>query len=183
MAGSANIGNAYITIADVAPGTILGAHVVTVTSTRGVPLITVTSPSGDVTSQSAIGLETAAAGITFTLNPGSTASVAGDAYAIGVLPSPVDLTGIAFDLQARSSQTAANVALSASSTPAPGVVPTIAVGKKGGQMSLRVLHDKMSRSRFPPGRYFYDILASADSLRVPAFYGIIEHFDGATYLP
>lgn len=184
VAGAANVGNGSLTVEGVATGTALGAHILEITSLDGIPRFTVADPGGTVTARGVAGTQLYAGGITLTLSSGSTMFAVGDTYAVGVLPVPIDITGIAFDLQVRQSATSANVQLSATSRqPDPTQAPTIIAGGSGGQVALRVLRAALARERFAPGSYVYDILASADGLRVQAFYGVIQHVDGVTFLP
>lgn len=183
--GPANAGSGALTIASVASATALGAHTVTVTSTDGMPRITVQDPGGTVTATGVVGLPLYAGGITFTLASGTPPLKAGDAFAIGILPVPLDITGLQFELHARLTPTSANVVLSAASNPAPGAMPTIATGGADGTIGMQVLRTALSRAAFPPGLYVYDILAIdpiADR-RVTAFFGTIRHVDGDTFLP
>jgi len=184
VAGAANVGNGALTVQGVTTGTTLGAHILEITSLDGIPRFTVTDPSGTVTARGVSGTPICAGGITLMLSLGSAAFAVGDTYAIGVLPVPIDITGIQFDLQVRLSGTSANVQLSATSAqPDPSLPPTIVSGGPGGQVAMRVLRDSLARERFAPQTYVYDIIASADGLRVTAFFGVIQHVDGVTFLP
>lgn len=186
VAGAANVGNGALTIQGVAPRTTLGAHILEITSLDGVPRFTVTEPSGAVTAQGVAGIPAYAGGITLTLSPGATAFAVGDTYAVGVLPVPIDVSGIQFDLQVRLTATSANVQLAASSAQSdPTVPPGIIAGGEGGQVALRVLRVDLARDRFTPRTYVYDILATDldAGLTVQAFFGTLEHVDGVTFLP
>jgi hypothetical protein len=137
-----------------------------------------------VTARGIAGTPIYAAGITLTLSPASVPFAVGDTFAVGVLPVPIDITGIQFDLHVRSTATSANVQLAATSAqPDPAVAPTIVTGGAGGQVAMRVLRASLDRARFVPGAYVYDMIASADGLRVTAFYGVLQHVDGVTFLP
>ena len=182
--GPTNIGNGALTIASVDASTLLGAHVVVVTSLQGVTRFSVTDPSGSITAEGVAGLPVYAAGITFTLAQGATSFAVGDTFAIGVLPVPIDITDIGFDMQVRASATTPTIVLTATSHPDDDDTDqTLVTGGEGGQLALRVLQPAMAASRFAPGSYVYDILASADGLTVPAFFGTITHVDGVTRLP
>lgn len=189
--GAANVGNGALTVAAVAPQTPLDAHMVVVTSVEGIARFTVTDPQGAVTGRGAVGTPLYAGGIALTLTEGSVPFAIGDAFAIGVLPVPVDITGLLFTMQVRLSPQSANVVLSASSivpagseVPDTGPVPTIVLGTTGGQVAITVPRAMLTRDRFPPGAYVYDILATdPDADRtVPAFVGTITHVDGVTFL-
>jgi len=183
VAGAANAGNGALTVASVAASTALGAHIVTVTSLDGVPRITAQDPAGNVTARGVVGLPLFAGGVIFTVSSGSKAFAVGDTFAVGVLPVPIDIAGIQFDLQLRSAKTAANVRLTATSRPTePSIPATIAVGTQGGQIALRVLSPALSPDKLPVETYVYDIIASADGLKVPAFFGTVEHVAGVTHL-
>ena len=185
VAGAANAGTGALTIQSVAPQAALGAHIVTITSLDGIPRVTVTDPAGAVTGRGVVGTAFYAGGITLTLSAGSTPFAVDDTFAVTVLPVPVDITGLRFDLQARVTPLSANVALSASSAPADGSTPTIIAGTTGGQVSMRVLRSALTRDRFTPGSYVYDIVATdpVANLTRRAFYGTITHVDGVTFLP
>lgn len=182
VAGGGNVGNGALALASVAVGTALGAHLVAVTAVGGATRLTVTDPSGEVTAQGVVGLPLYAAGLTFTLAQGATPFAVEDTFAISVLPTPIDLTGLRFDLQARASATDPAIAMSASTA---DPVPTILAGTTGGNIAMRKLRASLARSVFQPGAYVYDLLASdpATGLAVPAFYGTLEHVDGVTFLP
>lgn len=184
VAGSGNTGNGVLTVSSVAPETALGAHRLTITSAGSPARFTVQDPDGVVTRQSAVGLATQAGGLAFTLSAGSNPFAVGDAFAIGVLPIAVDLTGIAFDLHARKASSAASIDLSATSHPSEVSDPvTIIVNASDGNLSLQVPRSAMAADRFAPGTYVYDILATADGLTIPALYGVIEHVAGVSRLP
>jgi hypothetical protein len=191
VAGAANTGNGALTIQSVAPQATLGAHIVAITSLDGIPRVTVTDPAGTVTGRGVVGTAFYAGGITLTLSAGSTAFAVDDTFAVTVLPVPVDITGLRFDLQARLTSLSANVALSASSSVPAGAAapttgtPTIVLGTTGGQVAMAVLRNALARSVFAPGVYVYDLVATdpVANLTVPAFYGQITHVDGVTFLP
>lgn len=183
VAGADNVGNGSLAVASVSAGVAAGVYSVSVTSLDNSPRITVQDPDGAVIGKGVAGLQFYAAGITLTLTKGSTAFAVDDTFFISVLPTPIDITGIDFDLQIRLSATDPNVRFSATSHPASSsVVPTIALGGPAGTIALRILTPAMSPDKFPPGTYVYDLLASADGVRVVAFYGTIEHVSGVTFL-
>ncbi len=115
VASLLNVGNGGLAVASIAPGTAYGAHIAAVTSTAGgLTRISVTDPDGIVTGQGVAGAPLYAGGITFTFAQGATPFAVGDSFAISVVPVPVDLTGLRFDLDARVSIGAASIALRAS---------------------------------------------------------------------
>ena len=185
VAGAENVGNGALTVASVDAGTALGHHVVSVTSIDNLPRITVQAPDGTVTARGVAGLPLYAGGITFTLAQGSTPFAVDDTFAIGVLQTPIDITGLRFVMQARLSRTSANVAFVADSAPGGSIAPTIAVGGASGVIALAVPRALMAPDRFAPGTYVHDILAiDPETGRVvPAFFGEISHLHGVTQLP
>lgn len=180
LAGHGNAGNGTLTVSGVAPSTMLGPHLVTISQAAPVALFSVTDPSGAITGQGAAGLVAFAGGISFSLSAGGTAFAVGDTFAIGVLPQPIDITGIKFDLQVRDSAISPVVDFAASSRPADGGTPTIVAGTSGGQVAMAVRQPRMQQ--LPAGSYVYDIIASADGVMLPAFYGALTHVDGAGLL-
>lgn len=175
LAGAANAGNGSLTVQGVAAGTALGAHVVAVTAiAAGLTSVSVTDPNGIVTAQGVVGVPLYAAGLTLALTPGATAFAVGDSFAIGVVPQPVDLTGLEFDLDARMSAGAASIALQATSA---GQSPNIANGGPLGVIAMAVARATMARLPVKVEGYPYGITATdpATGLRVPAFYGLIHH--------
>lgn len=185
VAGPANVGNGTLVVTGIDPSTPLGAHAFTVTSTAGVARFTVQNPAGDVTGQWAAGLPGYAGGISFTLTAGSTAFAVGDTFVVGVLQTPVDVTGLRFVLQARASQASAGIALSADSAPSGDIDPTIAAGGDSGAIAMYLFADSMAADKFTPGSYVYDIIAydPESGRRTVAFFGTITHEYGATYIP
>lgn len=175
LAGTANVGNGGLSVPSVAAGTALGAHVLAVTAiAAGLTYVSVTDPNGTVTAQGVAGVPLYAAGLTLLLTPGATAFAVGDSFAIAVLPAPVDLTGLRFDLDARMSVGAATVALRASSD---GAEPAIANGGPLGVIAMAVARASMGRLPVKADGYPYGITATdpATGLTVPAFYGLIHH--------
>ena len=171
-----NAGNGSLALASVAAGTRLGPHVVQVTSViGGLARFSVLDPLEVATAQGVVGSALYAGGLTLTLAPGSTPFAVGDAFAVSVLPGPLDISGLRFDLDARASKGAATQALTASSAPADGSVPTIIAGTAGGNLAMQV--PKATMARCPVGQYPFDILATdlATGLTVTAFYGVIKH--------
>ncbi|WP_267426364.1 hypothetical protein [Methylobacterium sp. GC_Met_2] len=176
VAGSANVGTGTLAIAAVAAGTPLGVHAVAVTGIGGgLTGFTVTAPDGTVTARGVVGVPLYAGGITLALAQGSTPFAVGDVFAVSVLPTPLDITGLVFRLDARASKTSAAYALQATSAPTDGSLPTIAAGTTGGNVAMRVTRATMAAC--PPGQYPFDILATdpATGLTVTAFYGLIKH--------
>ncbi|MGF6252916.1 hypothetical protein ABID82_007322, partial [Methylobacterium sp. PvP062] len=175
LAGDANVGNGAITVADVQPGAVYGAHVVAVTAiASGLTRISVTDPYGLVTGQGVVGAPLYAGGITISLAQGATPFGVGDSFAIAVVPQPVDLTGLVFDLDARQAVGAATIALQATSG---GANPSIANGGPLGVIAMAVARTPMARLPVKPEGYPYGITATdpATGLRVPTFYGLIHH--------
>ncbi|WP_345819943.1 hypothetical protein ABC766_27315 [Methylobacterium fujisawaense] len=175
LAGAANVGNGTLTVASVAPGTVYGAHVVSVTAIAGgLTYLSAADPNGVVTARGAVGVPLYAAGITLTLAQGATPFAVGDAYAISVVPAAVDITGLVFDLDARPSTGAATIALKATSG---GLNPAIANGGPLGVIAMSVARAAMARLPVKPEGYPYGITATdpVSGLKVPAFYGLIHH--------
>ena len=175
VAGAANVGNGALTVSSVAAGTAYGAHVAAVTAIAGgLTYLSVTDPNGIITAQGVAGTAVYAAGITFQLTPGATAFAPGDSFAIAIVPQPVDITGLQFDLDARQSVGAATIALQATSA---GQNPAIANGGPLGVIAMVIARAAMARLPVKPEGYPYGITASdpATGLRVPAFYGLIHH--------
>ncbi|SFT11868.1 hypothetical protein [Methylobacterium sp. yr668] len=175
VAGAANIGNGALTVASIAAGTTYGAHVVAVTAVAGgLAYISATDPNGIATGQGVVGVPLYAAGINLLLTPGATAFAVGDSFAIAVVPQPVDLTGLVFDLDARQSVGEATIALQATSG---GLSPAIANGGPLGVIAMAVARATMARLPVKAEGYPYGITATdpATGLRVPAFYGLIHH--------
>ena len=175
--GSANVGTGSLTVSSVDGSAEQGVHVVQVTGlASGLTYLSITDPDGDVTGEGVVGLGLAAGGIHFALAQGSTPFAVGDTFAIAVLPTPIDLTGLAFTLDSRLSATSATFAFQASSS---GAVPTIVAGTTGGNIAMRLLQPAMAAQ--PPGTYPYNILATdpvADPNGVSpviAFCGLITH--------
>ncbi|MCJ2053981.1 hypothetical protein [Methylobacterium sp. J-070] len=176
VAGSTNVGNGGLAVTAVDVGARRGINLLTITSVvGGFTSFTVTAPPGTVTGQGVAGVQVYAGGLTLMLSQGSTPFAVGDTFAISVLPTPLDISGLTFALDARAARDAATVALQASSAPADGSVPTINAGTTGGNVAMRVPRAIMARC--PPGTYPFDILASdpATGLTVTAFYGLIKH--------
>lgn len=175
--GAANVGTGALAIASVDASAEQGVHVVQVTGIAGgLTYLTVTDPDGDVTGQGVAGLPLAAGGVHFTVSLGATPFAVGDLFAVSVLPAPLDITGLAFTLDARASATSAAYALQASSTASP---PTILIGGAAGTLAMRLLQPAMAA--VPPGTYPYNILAfdpvadPSGLAPVTAFYGLITH--------
>lgn len=183
LAGAGNVGNGGIAVSAVSAATALGVHVAAITGiSGGFTHISVTDPAGTITGQGVVGLPLSAGGIALTLTQGATPFAVGDAFAVAVLPSPVDLTGLVFTLDARQAVGAATIALAASSAPADGSAATIVNGGAAGTLAVRLL--KAAMSRIPPGAYPYQILATdpATGLCVPAYVGVIHHVAVAALL-
>ena len=183
--GDLNVGKGALTIASVGPGTPLGAHVVAVAAVAGgQTYLSVAGPDEAVTGRGVAGLPLAAGGLTLTLAQfaGQAALAVGDTFAVSVVPSPIDLTGLVFTLDARQSVGAATIALQASSAPADGSDPTLLNGGAAGTLAVRLLKAAMARAL--PGAYPYQILATdpVTGLSVPAFYGVIHHVAVAALL-
>lgn len=177
VAGSANLGNGSLTVSAVDAGTEQGVHVVQVTGiASGLTYVTVTDPDGVVTGQGVVGLPFVAGGLHLALAQGSTPLAVGDTFAVSVLPVPIDVSGLAFTLDARASATSGTFAFQASSAASP---QTIVAGTAGGNLAMRLLQPAMAA--VVPGSYPYNILATdpvADPnglSPVTAFYGLITH--------
>lgn len=181
--GAANVGNGALTVAAVAAGTALGAHLVAVTGiSGGFTQISVTGPDGAVTGQGVVGLQLYAGGLSFTLAQGATPFAVGDSFAIAVQPVAIDLTGLRFDLDSRVAQGAQTYALQASTADAS---PTIVNGGTSGVIAMRVPRATMARCAVAPAAgYPYSILATdpATGLTVTAFYGLIHQTAVASQL-
>lgn len=187
IAGSANVGTGTANVLAVDPTTALGSHTLSVSAvTSGLTYLTASDPSGTVTGQGTAGLALYAGGLTLRVNGGSVAFAPGDTFAIGVLPGPIDLTGLRFVLQVRAAKTSAVVLLEADSAPATGS-PTIATGGPAGTIAMSVGQDVLASTRLAQsgtGTYYYDILAIdiAYGRKVVAFYGSLEFDNGVTLI-
>lgn len=171
-----NAGVATITVGGVAPQTVLGSHIVRVVDVAGgVTRFTVTDPAGTLTGVGTVGSPTVAGGVILTVMPGITPLAVGDTFILGVLPRPLDLTGIDLDLMARR-YAGGPILLTASTRTAP---PTIINGGVGGQIAMRVSETTMSA--LAPDTYIYDLVASADDRRVLVRSGVIVHVPGSTF--
>jgi hypothetical protein len=186
VAGAANTGNGSLTLNSVAPGTPFGAYVATVTQAGALARYAVTDTNGLPLAQGVTGAPLYAGGLTLTLSQGSTLFAVGDTFAVSVLPAPIDLTGLRFDLDSRIEQGSPSIALQASTADAytlvvNGVAQTVTSivnGGVSGVISMQVPRARMaacavsSQTGFP-----YSILATdpASGLTVPAFYGLIHH--------
>lgn len=171
-AAGTNVGTGTLAVASVAAGAALGVYTVAITAPGALARFSVTDPNGALIGQGAAGVPVYAGGITLTLTQGATVFAAGDSFAIGVLPGPVDITGLRFDLDSRASLGSATYALQASTA---DPTPTIINGATSGVIALRLL--KAAMARCPAGSFPYSILATdpATGLTVPAFYGVIRH--------
>ncbi|SDA12851.1 hypothetical protein SAMN02799622_00830 [Methylobacterium sp. UNC378MF] len=178
-AASTNIGTGTLTVASIVGGTPLGAYRVTVITAGALAQFSVADPNGALIAQGATGVPLYAGGITLTVTQGATPFAVGDSFAVGVLPAPVDLSGLRFDLDCRAGLGSATFALQASTADA---TPTIINGGTSGVIAMRVL--KAALARCPTGTYPYSILATdpATGLTVPAFYGTIHHVAVAAQL-
>lgn len=183
LAGAGNVGTGSIGVLTVGPGAAYGAHVVAVTAIAdGLTRISVTAPDGTLTGQGVAGLPLIASGITVLVTPGATAFAVGDNFAVAVVPAPVDISGLIFDLDARVTQGAASVALQATSD---GANPTIANGGASGTIAMAVPRDPtLKRLPVRPEGYPYAITATdpVTGLKVPAFYGLIHHTANAAQI-
>lgn len=185
--GISNVGNGTANVLAIDPGTALGAHTLSVSAvTDGLTYITVSDPAGTVTGQGTVGLPLYASGITVRASPGAVAFAPGDTFAIGVLPGPIDITGLRFVLQVRASKASAVVLLEADSAPEVGN-PMIATGGTSGSIAMAVPQEVLNASRLGKlgaGNYFYDIIAvdPTSGRKVVAFYGALEFDNGVTLI-
>lgn len=187
-AGSTNAGNGSLVLAGLDPDTPFGAHVITVTAAGGLVRYTVEDPSGAAVGAGVSGLPCRTGGLTLLLTQGSTAFAVGDAFAVSVLPAAIDISGLIFALQARSSPQSATVALSGSSaTDDPGTLQTLVNGGAGGVVGTAFDWDSPAWRVFAPSTtpYVYDLLAidPETGRRKVAVYGTITHDAGVTHLP
>ena len=189
--GASNTGTGTLAVNAVAPDTALGAHFFTITGIAGIPRVTATGPDGSITGQGAVGAMFFAGGLMVTLMPGDVGFAVDDTFSVTVLPSPIDITGIKFDMQVRLTPLSANVALSASSiVPAgsqipDGATPTIVTGTTDGAAAMNINKSALTRDRFTPGQYGYDMVATdpvSGRTRL-AYVGTLKHADGLTFLP
>lgn len=139
---SGNIGNGTLVVSEVAAQAALGTHTIEIVETpAGAPARYVVRTPNEVPSAIGVtGATIAAGGLTLSLAQGATAFVVGDTFAIAVMPVPLDVTGIRFDLMLRRSAAAATVSLFASS--APGI-DTIVNGGATGAAAMAVMRDAM----------------------------------------
>ena len=176
LAGPSNVGQGSL-VASVAPGTALGVHKVTVAAlVNGLIDLTVSDPAGTITGFGIAGLPFYAGGLIVNLTQltGQTALAVDDTFAVSAVPTPVDLTSLQFDLDARMSAGAASIALQATSG---GQNPGIASGGPLGVIAMAVNRATMARLPVKPEGYPYAITATdpVTGLKVPAFYGLIHH--------
>jgi hypothetical protein len=187
IAGAENVGNGTANVLDVDPATALGSHTVSVSSVaNGLTYLAVSDPSGAVTGRGTVGLPLYAGGLTLQVAAGSIAFAAGDAFAVGALPGPIDITGLRFVLQVRTAKTSAVVLLEADSAPPIGN-PMIATGGSAGSIAMAVPQTVLSASRLAqsgPGLYYYDIIAVdvVSGRKVDAFYGTLRFDNGVTLI-
>ncbi|MGU3475627.1 hypothetical protein [Methylobacterium sp. D48H] len=175
LAGAANAGNGTAALATIAAGTAYGAHTVAVTALAGgLTYLSVTDPTGLVTGQGVVGLPLYAAGISLTVTSGSTPFAVGDSFAVAVVPTALDVTGLQFDLDARDTTDAASIALQATSA---GASPTIVSGGAAGTIAMAVPRATMAALPAKADGYPYVISATdpATGLKVPAFFGLLHH--------
>lgn len=181
--GVGMVGNGSLTVSSTDPLTPLGPYVVTISTVGTFTGVVVTDPAGSVIGHGLVGQSFAAGGFVLRLTQGTTAFALGDAFAIQPVPVPLDISGIAWALQVRTSPDAAAVAFAASSAPEDGSEPTILTDDAGGVAGLLVPYAAMARERFAPGAYAYDLIAIAEKRRVLAYYGALTHVEGVAYLP
>lgn len=188
-AGPSNAGNGALALNGLDPDTPFGAHILTITKLdAGLARYTVEGPSGLVTGAGVSGLPVYVGGLTLQLAQGSTPFAVGDAFAVSVLPAPVDISGLILTLQARTSTQSANVALSGTSdTSDPSVLQTITNGGANGVAGMAFDRDSAAWRAFVPSvnPYAYDLLATdpeTGRVEVAAF-GTITHDFGVTHLP
>ena len=163
------------TIGSLAPQTALGSHELEIVEAGSGPArFVVRDPSGSLTQIGLVGTSVSAGGITFSLAQ-STAFAVGDTFTIGVLPTPVDITGIAFALMLRRSASAATVSLSASTA-----TGTIGNGGLSGIAAMAVPQATMAA--LAAGSYPYDLVASADGYSLVVRAGTVTHRQGITTL-
>lgn len=181
VAGPANVGNGSLAVVSVLGSPPRGAYLATVTGTAsGLALFTLTDPDGDPVGVGVAGLPLDAAGLRLTLAQGTTPFAVGDAFAVSVTTaSPLDLTGLAFRLDARLNPSSATRALLGLSAPTDGSLPTLLVDPARG--ALASFQRWAVMSRLPSGDYPYTVTATdpvldpAGADPVIAFWGTIRH--------
>lgn len=171
-----NIGNGSLSVSSVAPQAALGGYTVKIVAPANgaTPAqIAVTAPDGTLVAIGPTGTAISAGGVVITVTAGSTPFAVNDSFSLGVLPTPLDVSGIAFALMLRPRTGDAMVSLSASTG-----TGTIANGGASGQAGLRVQTATMQN--LPAGTYAYDLIASADGYDVVAYQGTVTHAQGVT---
>lgn len=186
--GSANIGNGALVISAIDPDVPFGAHVITVSAAGAIARYTVESPDGNVSGAGVTGLPIYAGGITMALSQGTVPFALGDVFAISILPTPVDTSGLNFIIQARDTVLNANVALyGTSDTSNPNTVQQVTNSGATGIVGLAFDHDSQSWQNFSPKAtpYLYDVIAiDPETGRVAvAYYGAITHEHGVSLIP
>lgn len=167
-----NVGTGALAALAVQSGAYIGDYVVTLTSPTA---YRITDPDGYEVGAGLLGVPFQRSGLSFILNAGGTAFVAGDALVATVLPTPIDITGIAFRAQVRGSLDRATIDLDVSTAG-----NTMVNGGASGVMGFAVPWPLMAR--VPPGDLLVDVLAMADGVTRRCLTGTINHVPGVTRL-
>lgn len=181
-----NIGNGTIGAVSVNAVAPIAAYTVVVSDKVGlVAYYALQTRTGTVLAESPVDTPIQAYGLAFTLAQGAAPFAVGDSFGLRVLAAPLDITGVAFDGQARVPRVnipkyLATPALSFSTA---GDAPTLVNGGATGLLQLQVPLDTMAALRVTTLKpYDYDLIARADGDVVRARKGVITHETGITRL-
>lgn len=163
------VGNGYVSNPAVMPGADLGAYAITMTGASGYQ---VRDPDGELIGIGLVGIPWSRSGISFNLVAGTIPFVAGDTLAISVLPKPIDITGIDFEMDVRLGLGATSYLYA--STGNGYLVNDGATGVLG----FAVPQAKMER--LPPGELISDILGHGDGITRRCVTMEITHSRGVT---
>ena len=164
-----NIGNGYVSNPMIVPGAYVGVYVISLT---GANAFLVSDPNGTFLGSCLVGAPWSRSGVTFNLISGSTAFVAGDTFEVSVLPGPVDLTGLTFEMDVRAG-TSSNSYLYASTENG-----WLVNGGASGALGFAVPQVEMIP--LPPGTLVADILAHGDGVTRCCAELTITHKRGVT---
>lgn len=168
-AAPANVGNGVFSGVGIAAGAWVGDYTVTMT---GPTTYQVRDPDGYVLGAGLLGVPWSRSGLTFNLFAGSTPFVSGDTLAVSVLPTPIDLTGLTFEMDVKVG-TGSGSYLYASTANS-----LLVSGGPTGVLGLAVPGALMVP--LPPGALVADILAHGDGITRRCVTIAITHSSGVT---
>lgn len=154
--GNAGDGTVNNLTADV--GSPIGTFILQITAV-GFPVtrFSVSDMNGNILGTGTVGVPCNMQGIKFTVTQGLTPFAAGDVHAIGILPGPVDLSGVGFFLAVRDTPQNPNTLLTASS--ADG---SLIVDAPNGVIGINI---PQAGRKLTPKTYCFDVLATSGSIR------------------